>query len=77
MVIMGFIVLNMILMALNYEGASLEYLYILDKINISFTAVFLLEAILKIIAYGSAYFIPNWHKFDFFVVVTSLADIII
>jgi hypothetical protein len=67
----------MVEMALTYEGASEEYLAVLDKINIFFSLVFTVECILKLISYGKAYFTPTWHKFDFFVVVTSLLDILI
>jgi hypothetical protein len=39
-----------------------------------FTVIFLVEAILKIIAYGWSYFGTAWNKFDFFVVVASMLD---
>ena len=40
-----------------------------------FTLIFLLEAIIKIIAYGNSYFKNSWNQFDFFVVVSSIIDV--
>jgi len=74
-VIMACIILNMIQMALFYEGATDGYLGFLELVNYVFTAVFTLEAILKLIAFGGRYFKSTWNKFDFFVVVSSLMDI--
>ncbi len=75
-IIMICIVLNMFQMALIFEGATPEYLKILDNVNIVFTTVFLIEAILKLTAYGSSYFKNTWNKFDFIVVCASLFDIL-
>ena len=49
----------------------------LDATNIIFTIVFTAESVLKIIGYGKSYFENSWNKFDFFVVVMSLFDLII
>lgn len=43
--------------------------------NYVFTAVFLFEAILKLLAYDWSYFDTAWNKFDFFVVCASLFDL--
>lgn len=43
--------------------------------NHFFTAIFLIEAILKFIAFGSTYFNNAWNKFDFFVVSASIGDV--
>ena len=67
----------MVQMALPYDGMSTSYSKALDYMNYGFTGVFVLEAILKMIANGWSYFIPTWHKFDLFVVVSSLFDIIL
>ena len=42
-----------------------------------FTSCFIIEAILKIFAFGLAYFGTSWNKFDFFVVVASVLDILL
>ena len=71
------IVSNIITMALTYEGSPSSYDKILEDINYFFTAVFILESLLKIIGMGSrAYWYSGWNKFDLFVVSTSLLDII-
>ena len=44
--------------------------------NYIFTAIFVMEAILKLIAYGFSYFQTMWNKFDFFIVITSIIDIL-
>lgn len=46
----------------------------MDKIDEYFVYFFLGECILKVIGLGfKAYFDDNWNKFDFFLVVMSLA----
>ena len=67
----------MIQMAVFYEGASENYLKLLELINYFFTFVFTLEAILKLGAFGLRYFYNSWNRFDFFVVIASLMDIIL
>lgn len=74
--IMSCIVLNMVQMALYIEGAPKTYVEALEGVNLFFTAVFLLEAILKIAAFGFRYFKNGWNRFDFFVVVSSIFDIV-
>ena len=73
--IMICIVLNMIQMAIVYEGASAEFINGLEISNYVFTSIFFLEATLKLIAFGKSYFKNSWNKFDFIVVVSSLLDI--
>ena len=48
---------------------------ILEYSNYVFSAIFLIEAILKLIAFGNTYFNNSWNKFDFFVVIASLFDL--
>lgn len=35
-----------------------------------------MEAVLKLFAFGNTYFNNTWNKFDFFVVVASLFDVL-
>ena len=72
---MIFIILNMIQMGVQYEGQPPYMEFILRTTNYIFTLVFLLECILKLIAYGKSYFDTSWNKFDFFVVLASLVDL--
>ena len=74
-VIMICIVLNMLQMALDYEGAEPGMLMFLTISNYFFTAVFLIECIIKLYVYRLPYFKTAWNKFDFFVVACSLIDL--
>jgi len=47
----------------------------MDFLNYIFTLIFILEACIKIFAFGWAYFDTSWNKFDFFVVISSIMDI--
>ena len=72
---MACIVLNMLQMALDHEGASPGTIGFLKVSNYIFTAIFFLEAVLKLYVYRWAYFKTAWNKFDFFVVASSLIDL--
>lgn len=73
--IMTCIVLNMLQMALEFEGSSAGYKEILRFSNFIFSGVFIIEATLKLTAFGCSYFESGWNKFDFFVVTASVFDI--
>ena len=76
--IMIIIFLNMIVMALSYDGCSEKLTNILKIINYIFTFVFIIECLLKLFAYGlKAYFYVSWNKFDFFIIVVSIIDWIV
>lgn len=73
--IMVCIILNMVQMAMSFEGSTDGYQKALDVANYFFTGVFAVEIVLKFIANGTAYMVPTWHKFDIFVVIASFIDI--
>jgi hypothetical protein len=51
---------------------------IIKYMNLAVNYVFLLECILKIMSYGFLKYLKNrWNQLDFFLVVTSLVDIVI
>ena len=76
--IMACIFLNMISMAMNFENSSEQYNEALTIVNYIFTGIFIAECILKLIAYGpEGYFHSSWNRFDFFVVVASIVDLIV
>ena len=76
--IMVIILLNMIVMAINYDGTPSGYQSMLDTLNLIFTSIFIAEAVLKIAALGVfGYFYYGWNRFDFFVVIASIADLVI
>ena len=53
----------------------MPFIEFLKVTNYFFSAVFLVEAILKLFVYRWAYFYTGWNKFDFFVVASSLVDL--
>lgn len=71
------IFLNTIIMCMPYETASQTYLNSLEYINQVCTYIFILEAGIKIVGYGKNYFKSNWNRLDLFVVVCSVAGIIV
>jgi len=72
------IIANMIQMALAYDGAPDSYINTLETINVAFTYVFIVEALIKIIGLGPySYFHNGWNRFDFFVVVLSILDLVL
>ena len=74
---MIFIILNMVQMAVFSEGQHKVVGSLLDFTNLIFTAIFIIEAGLKIVAFGGSYLNNSWNKFDFFVVVSSIFDILL
>ena len=76
--IMGCILLNLVSMAMNFDTPDEKYDLALTYANYVFTGIFIVECIIKLVAYGPVgYFYSGWNKFDFFVVVASIGDLII
>ncbi|OMJ94175.1 hypothetical protein SteCoe_2656 [Stentor coeruleus] len=76
-IMMIVIMINMLVMALPYEGSSVIYTKILENINLALTFIFITEAGIKIIGLGFMLYIKNnWNKFDFFVAMSSTVDLI-
>lgn len=76
-VIMSCIILNMFQMGCFAEGMSEGMIWFLDFTNVIFTIVFIVEAVLKLVAFGGSYFENAWNKFDFFVVCSSIGDFVL
>ena len=77
-VVMICIVLNIVSLAMAYETSYVLYDDTLKQINLGFTTVFMTECVLKLTGYGiKGYFYSGWNRFDFFVVLTSIVDIIL
>lgn len=75
--IMTCIVLNIVTMALTYEGSPASYDTVLENINYFFTSVFILECIMKFVGLGvRAFWYSGWNRFDLFVVISSIIDIL-
>ena len=63
---------------MNYDGSNGNYEFGLDITNYFFTGMFIIECILKILAYGfRGYYHSPWNRFDFFVVLASISEIIL
>ncbi len=63
-VILICIMINIVLMAIVYEGASDQYLANIGILNLVFTVIFICEAILKLSALGiRGYFHNPWNQF--------------
>eukprot|EP00055_Hartaetosiga_balthica_P010685 m.46411 g.46411 ORF g.46411 m.46411 type:complete len:1783 (-) comp7266_c0_seq1:384-5732(-) len=74
--IMLVIIANTLTLMLASNKMSPEFEARLNLLNLIFTIVFSLEAVLKLFALNpSSYFEDNWNFFDFVIVVGSLADI--
>ncbi len=74
-VIIIVIFFNLIVMGIQYEEARPVYIEVLNILNLIFSAIFVLEAVIKLWGFGpTRYFRNAWNRFDFFVVVTSLLD---
>jgi hypothetical protein len=76
--IMFCIFLNLIVMGIEFEGCTDTYEFILVIANYFFTGIFFAEFVVKVLAYNfNGYFHIGWNRFDFFVVVSSIADIVV
>ena len=76
--IMIVIFLNMIIMAINYDGTGPAYSKFLEIANLIFTSIFIAECVFKIFSLGIFYYFSfGWNVFDFFVVIASIADLVI
>ena len=69
--IMIVIILNVVVLAMPYLGNSPEYIEVLNKIGYVFSAIYNMEAIIKIGGLRSRYFEDRWNQMDFFIVVTN------
>ncbi|OTF73813.1 hypothetical protein BLA29_003495 [Euroglyphus maynei] len=71
------ILLNTITLAMRYNDQPESYSYVLNVLNIIFTALFTVEFVLKLFAFRfKNYFGDPWNCFDFFIVLGSLIDIV-
>ncbi|XP_028980432.2 calcium channel, voltage-dependent, N type, alpha 1B subunit, a isoform X3 [Esox lucius] len=76
--IMIMIALNTVVLMMKFHGAPDFYEAMLKHFNIVFTALFSLECILKIIAFGPLNYLKDaWNVFDFVTVLGSITDILV
>nr|XP_015222182.1 PREDICTED: voltage-dependent N-type calcium channel subunit alpha-1B-like isoform X18 [Lepisosteus oculatus] len=76
--IMAMIALNTVVLMMKFYGAPVVYEAMLKYLNVVFTALFSLECILKIIAFGALNYLKDaWNVFDFVTVLGSITDILV
>lgn len=74
--IMMVILLNIMIMTLDYDTASVYYSYVLGLFNYAFTIIFICEMLIKIVALTpKGYLDSGWNRFDCFIVCASVVDI--
>ncbi|KAF1332070.1 Voltage-gated ion channel, partial [Globisporangium splendens] len=71
-VVMGCIMLNTMMMALNYFGEGDMYKSAIEYSNYVFAFIFTMEAAVKITGLGRYYWKDSWNIFDFVIVSGSL-----
>lgn len=71
------ILLNTIVLAIKWPNMSAQTSSIIEIINYIFTGIFLIEAIIKISAFGKRYFKEKWNTFDFLIVVFSIVFVLV
>ncbi|KAK1901834.1 Voltage-dependent L-type calcium channel subunit alpha-1D, partial [Dissostichus eleginoides] len=72
------IMLNTLCLAVQHYGQSALFNYVMDILNMVFTAVFTVEMVLKLIAFKPrGYFGDAWNVFDALVVMGSIVDIVL
>ncbi|KAL3673207.1 hypothetical protein V7S43_000930 [Phytophthora oleae] len=74
--IMGCVLLNTVFMAMDYFGEEDLYEMGLDYLNYFFSAIFALEAMVKIVGLGKYYWKEPWNIFDFVVVLGTLFGVV-
>lgn len=69
------ILVNTFTLVLKWPNMSYKVQIAVDVVNYICTGVFILEAMLKLIAFGRSYFKESWNIFDFIIVLGSLVFI--
>ena len=74
-VINASILANTFALAMEYDGMSESYADDLELVNFSFTVVFMLEMVLKLIGFGfKEYIIDKFNRFDASIVIVSAVE---
>ncbi|KAI1296926.1 Sodium channel protein para [Halotydeus destructor] len=77
MIIMVFIMVNMVVMAMESYNQTEIQASILERLNLFFIVIFSAECFLKMFALRVYYFKEPWNVFDFVVVILSIAGIML
>ncbi|XP_068681874.1 sodium channel protein 1 brain-like isoform X2 [Montipora foliosa] len=75
--IMSVILTNMVTMMMEHNNQSENFTSALRYLNYIFTGIFIVEAVIRLIAMRFDYFKLGWNVFDFTIVVFSIVGIIV
>ena len=75
--IMACIMANTLSMGIKYFGQPYEFTLTIEIINYIFSAIFIVEMILKLLGMGGQYFKSAWNLFDFSIVWLTILGYII
>ncbi|KAG2489238.1 hypothetical protein HYH03_012259 [Edaphochlamys debaryana] len=74
--ILATICVNVLFMGMVHSDMSPQWQDCMSYTNLIFTCVFVVEAVLKLLAFGPrSYFRDKWHAFDFFVMLISVLSV--
>ena len=69
--------LNVVVLSMDYYGANQQWEDMLLGFNVFFVVVFVIEAAVKLAAFGAGYFQSGWNRFDFVIMVIGVAGLVI
>jgi hypothetical protein len=75
--IMGCIIFNTFAMSVKFFGQPYEMTLVIEVLNYIFSAIFIVEMILKLMGFGCAYFKDAWNVFDFTIVWLTIMGFIL
>lgn len=75
--IFGCICVNMLLLCFSWYGNSKYQDYVIDVISKILLGIYILEFLIKIIAFGLAYFRDKWNLLDTSVVLAALIELLL
>jgi len=75
--IASMILLNVVVIAMEFYNQPKEYALLLYAANAFFVFIFVVEATLKLLSHGRRYFLSGWNRFDFFLVVISIVGLLL
>ena len=68
---------NTVVLALSWYGMDQQIIDVLEILNYIFTVIYTIEMVIKMIAFGSAYFKDSWCLFDFSIVLSAWIGLIL
>eukprot|EP00755_Sulcionema_specki_P039239 Sspe_Gene.24208::Locus_9544_Transcript_1_1_Confidence_1.000_Length_4909::g.24208::m.24208/K04851/CACNA1D; voltage-dependent calcium channel L type alpha-1D len=77
MVIMGMIMINVLVMAMDHHHINRTWSAVLNGLNNACSAVFIMEAATKLYAWRTTYFRDSWNRFDFLLVILAVSGILL